>query len=87
MIIKRDEYLDKLISLKHNGMIKIITGLRRSGKSFLLSELFFMHLKNQGVLNENIIYLSLDDDENSKLLDSKELSRYLKSKIKNDQIH
>lgn len=87
MIIKRDEYLDKLISLKHNGMIKIITGLRRSGKSFLLSELFFMHLKSQGILNENIIYLSFDDDENSKLLDSKELSRYLKSKIKNDQMY
>ena len=52
MIIKRDYYLNQLISSKHNVLIKIITGLRRSGKSFLLFHLFYDYLKEQGITDD-----------------------------------
>ena len=55
MLIKRDGYLNKLISKKWNGMIKVITGIRRCGKSYLLFELFKNHLKDNGVENDQII--------------------------------
>ena len=86
MIIKRDEYLSKLISMKHNGMIKIVTGLRRSGKSYLLNELFRSHLIKEGVLNENIIHISFDNFSNNKMSD-KELHNLLMSQIINDKMH
>lgn len=49
MIFKRSGYLNKLIARKHNGLIKIVTGTRRAGKSFLLNELFYLHLLNDGL--------------------------------------
>ena len=79
--IKRDVYLKQLIEKQGNGMVKIITGVRRSGKSYLLFELFRQYLLSNGVEEEQIVALSLDDDENVELLDPMNLSRFLKSKI------
>lgn len=83
--IKRDSYLNKLIEKQGNGMVKIVTGIRRCGKSYLLFELFRKHLLASGVSKEQIIALSLDDDENEEYLDPSNLSKYLKSKITNDE--
>lgn len=81
MVIKRDVYLNKLIKKRGNGAIKIITGLRRSGKSFLLFELFYDYLISQGTNKQNIIKIALDDDRNAKLRNADNLSEYLYSKI------
>ena len=63
MIINRDYYLQQLINAEHNGMIKVITGLRRSGKSFLLFELFNKHLTQVGVDCEHIIKFAFDSQD------------------------
>lgn len=84
IIIKRDSYLNKLIRKKNNGSIKIITGLRRSGKSYLLNNLYYAYLLSQGVKKENIIKLALDDDRNRKYRNPDNLSDFLYSKITND---
>ena len=84
MVIKRDVYLNKLIKKRGNGAIKIITGLRRSGKSFLLFELFYDYLISQGANKQNIIKIALDDDRNAKLRNADNLSEYLYSKITNE---
>lgn len=55
MIIKRDYYLNQLIASQHNGLIKIVTGLRRSDKSYLLFHLFVDYLKKQGISDDHII--------------------------------
>lgn len=81
MIIKRDLYLNKLIERKHNGLIKVITGIRRCGKSFLLFKLFKNHLLSEGVKEDHIIELNFDDFENEEYQDPKVTSPYLKSKI------
>ena len=60
MEIKRDYYLDKLIRKKDNGLIKIITGIRSSGKSYLLNNLFYNHLLENGVDNKHIINFAFD---------------------------
>ena len=60
MEIKRDLYLQKLINRMHNGMIKVITGIRRSGKSYLLFRIFRNYLKSQGVADDHIIAIELD---------------------------
>lgn len=60
MEIKRDEYLNRLIVRKHNGFIKIITGIRRSGKSYLLNELFYKHLREEGISENHIIKFAFD---------------------------
>ena len=65
-MLPRKQYVDELIRLKDNGRIKIITGLRRSGKSVLLFELFREHLLEEGVTSENIISVQLDDLQNIK---------------------
>ena len=82
-IIDRKLYLDQLINKKQNGLIKIITGIRRCGKSFLLFNLFYNHLIKSGVKESNIITLILDDDKNRKYRDPDNLSEYLYSRIKN----
>jgi predicted AAA+ superfamily ATPase len=61
-MINRDSYLNRLISAKWNGLIKIITGIRRCGKSFLLNQIFYQHLIGEGVNEENIIKIALDDE-------------------------
>lgn len=84
-IIDRKLYLDQLINKKQNGLIKIITGIRRCGKSFLLFNLFYNHLIKSGVKESNIISLILDDDKNRKYRDPDNLSEYLYSRIKNKE--
>ena len=59
-IIKRDEYLNRIIDRKENGLIKVITGIRRCGKSFLLFNLFYDYLIENGVKEEQIITIALD---------------------------
>ena len=75
--VKRDLYLNKLIDKKENGLVKIITGIRRCGKSYLLFHLFYDYLLSCGVKKENIITLSLDDDRNREFSDPDKLSEYL----------
>ena len=77
MIINRPTYLQKLISSRHNGMIKIVTGVRRCGKSFLLSDLYAEWLKSQGVEDDHIININLEDRRNKYLRDPDVLLGYL----------
>lgn len=79
--IKRDNYLNKLISKKNNGLIKVITGIRRCGKSYLLFNLYYDHLIHEGVSKDSIITVALDDDDCSEYCDPQKLSEYIKSKI------
>ena len=81
MEIKRDYYLNKLIEAKEDGLIKVVTGIRRSGKSYLLNNLFYKHLLNTNVKDDHIIKVALDDSDNEELLNSKKLSKYIKNKI------
>ena len=87
MEIKRDYYLQKLIDRKENHLIKIITGIRRCGKSYLLNHLFKNYLLETGVKKDHIIMVGLDDDDNEALLDVHELSKYIKSQIKDDDLY
>ena len=80
-VIKRDKYLQKIINKKENGLIKVITGLRRSGKSFLLFNLFYDHLLESGIDKDHIITIALDDDLYVKYRDPNELSKYIREKI------
>ncbi len=80
--IKRDIYLNKLISRRENGLIKVITGIRRCGKSYLLDPLYKNYLLKSGVKENHIIKLELDREENSKYRDPHELNLYVKSQIK-----
>lgn len=77
MIIPRDKYLQQLIAAKGNGMVKIVTGIRRSGKSFLLMSLFHQHLVNQGVSENHIIEISLDNRKNKHLRNPDMLLDYI----------
>lgn len=76
-IIERNEYLNKLISRRENGMIKILTGIRRCGKSFILDPIFKDYLISDGVKEDHIIKLDLDDIKNMKYLDPEELDKYV----------
>lgn len=84
MIINRDKYLNRLIKHKYNKRIKVITGIRRSGKSFLLNSLFVNHLFEVGVEKSNIIRLALDDIKNKKYRDPNVCYQYITSLIKRD---
>lgn len=86
-MINRDNYLQKLINRKENGAIKIVTGIRRVGKSFLLFEIYKNHLLQSGVSSENIILIDLDSDELENLHDRKQLREYIDQKIVNDKMH
>lgn len=81
MVIQRDLYLNRLIAHKHNGMVKIITGIRRCGKSYLLNTLFYGHLKESGVADDHIIKVDLDDYGNKELLNPDNLYGYVKSRV------
>lgn len=81
MIIKRDYYLNQLIDGMHNGMVKIITGIRRCGKSFLLFELFSDYLKSHGVDDSHIIKLNLDDYLNKEYRKPDVLLKYIYEQV------
>lgn len=85
--IKRDKYLEKLISKKENGLIKIITGIRRCGKSYLLFNLFYDYLIANDVKEEQIITIALDDDTNIQYRNPDELSKFIRSKITDNNMH
>lgn len=85
MEIKRDNYLKRLIEHMGNGMIKVLTGLRRAGKSYLLNNIFKKYLIENITDQSHVIYLALDSKENEKYSDSNVLYEFLNSKIKNDK--
>ena len=85
--IERDTYLQKLIEKKENGLIKVVTGIRRCGKSFLLFTLYKNYLIQSGIKKENIIAIALDDDKDLKYCDPDELSKYIRSRITNDDMY
>ena len=87
MEIKRDYYLQKLIDRKENHLIKVITGIRRCGKSYLLNHLFRNYLLDSGVSENHIISIALDDDDNSDLLDPKKLRQYINEKISDNDLY
>lgn len=87
MIIKRDSYLNQLIAGRHNGLIKIITGLRRSGKSYLLFKLFAQYLEEQGVSQDHIIKIDLEDRRNAELRNPDTLLAHIDSKITDDKMY
>ncbi len=84
MVIKRDQYLNQLIKKKNNGRVKIITGVRRCGKSYLLYQLYKDYLLSKGVAQEQIIELALDDIDNVKYRNPFALNEYIKQKTAND---
>lgn len=85
-MIKRDFYLNQLISKKNSSKVKIITGLRRSGKSYLLTKIYKNYLLDNGVLPEQIIIVELDDEVNDELLKKGNLRKYIEEKANNDSI-
>jgi hypothetical protein len=85
--IERNIYLNKLINARENGLIKIITGIRRCGKSYLLDPLFKNYLIKNGVKEDHIIKLELDREENIKYHDSHELNLYIKNQVKDNDMY
>lgn len=101
MEIKRDLYLDKLIARKHNGLIKVVTGIRRCGKSYLLNTLFYSHLKASGVPDDHIVKFAFDSaddllmigenliklEKSKKRVDPEKFMAYIRSKVVDNQMH
>jgi len=81
MKIQRERYLKQLIDRMENGLIKVVTGIRRCGKSYLLFTLFTEYLKSNGVPEDHIIQIALDDDLNEKYRNPHELSEHIRSRI------
>ena len=80
-MLPRKEYLDKLVRKKDNGRVKVITGLRRSGKSVLVFQLFRDYLLSEGVSKDQIIGLALDVYSNAKYRNPMELDKYVRERI------
>ena len=87
MEIKRDLHLKKLIDSKHNGMIKVVTGVRRCGKSYLLFNLFCQHLKDEGIAEDHIIKVDLEDRRNKALRNPDALLNYIDSRMTDQQMY
>lgn len=87
MEIKRDYYLDKLIKKENNQLIKIITGIRRCGKSYLLFNLFYNYLINKGIEEEHIIRIALDDRMNKELRNPDNMLQYVNEKITDTDLY
>ena len=84
-MIERSKYLAELISLQNNGMIKIITGMRRCGKSYLLFEIFVSYLKEHGISSEQIIAGDLEDYRNRELRKPDNLYAYMENRMKSKE--
>lgn len=84
MEIARDDYVKKLNKARGNGLVKIITGVRRCGKSYLLFTLYRAFLKRDGVTDDHIIAVQLDDDEAVELREPRKLSAWIKERLPND---
>ena len=87
MDIKRDLYLQKLIDRQHNGLIKVVTGVRRCGKSYLVFNLFYNYLKSNGVDDRHIIQVNLENRRNKKLRNPDTLLEYIDSQFVDQQMH
>lgn len=87
MKIERPQYLNRIVESRHNGMIKIITGVRRSGKSYLLFNIFSEWLKNHGNDDSHIIQIDLEDRRNRKLRDPDNLLDYIDSRMKDNEMY
>lgn len=87
MEIKRDAYLNQLISRENNGLIKVVTGIRRSGKSYLLFNIFCNYLKNKGIKSDHIVSVALDDMRNIKLRKAETMLEFITDNIKDDNIY
>lgn len=85
--IERRKYLDELVSLQNNGMIKIITGMRRCGKSYLLFEIFASYLENKGVASDHIIKVDLEDYKNRAMRNPDNLYSLVENRIKDDGMY
>jgi uncharacterized protein len=81
MDIERKYYLDKLVSKKENGLIKVITGIRRCGKSYLLFKIYHNYLNSIGVKDRYIIELALDEAVNARYRNPLELDKYIREQI------
>lgn len=87
IMIKRDFYLDELKNKMHNGMIKVVTGIRRCGKSYLLFKIFVDYLIAQGVDKQHIIKVDLEDRRNKELRDPDKLLNYIDSKMQDEKMY
>ena len=87
MEIKRDVYLQKLLRREKNGLIKVVTGLRRCGKSYLLFTLFHDHLLKRGVGEDHIIEVALDDRSNKPLRDPDNMLSYIKGRMRDEKTY
>lgn len=87
MEINRDLYLDQLIRKQHNGLIKVVTGVRRCGKSYLLFNIFHTYLIEQGIGQDHIIEIALDDRRNRSLRDPDEILRFIDAKILDNKFY
>ena len=87
MEIKRDFYLNKLISKKENGLVKVITGIRRSGKSYLLFNIYKNYLNSINIDDSHIIQLSLDETQNAKYRNPIELDKYIRSLLVDNKMY
>ena len=85
MEIKRERYLSQLIQFKGDGMVKVVTGIRRSGKSYLLNVLFRNYLKEHGVGEDHILFFALDNDKYLKYRNPLELSAFVRGLVENSE--
>ena len=87
MIVNRSKYIDQLVRSKGNGLIKIVIGLRRSGKSFLLKKLFRQHLLDEGVAEDHIIIIDMESRKNKNFKDPDFLLDWVEKEMKDDSIY
>lgn len=87
MDIQRDLYLSKLVERRHNGMVKIITGMRRSGKSYLLFRIFVDYLRREGVDEDHIVQIDLEDIRHEELRDPKNMVQYVDNRTKGEGMY
>lgn len=87
MVIKRDRYLKLLIESRHNGLIKVVTGIRRCGKSYLLNVLFYHYLLDNGIADDHIIRVDLENRLNKELRNPDVMLRYVHDRIKDNELY